>query len=137
VAAVLVDAGALIALLDRSDNRHEACLAALATITDELCSVWPALTEAMHLLPDTSRGQEALFDMIDDGAIRLMDLDDADLRRMKILMRKYRSLSMDFADAALVRVAEREKVRRILTFDRHFTIYALPGRTRFEVLGRS
>jgi uncharacterized protein len=136
VAAVVVDAGALIALLDRSDSRHQACVGALGTITDQLVSVWPALTEAVHLLADTPRGQEALFDMIDDGAVRLTDLDDADLRRMKILMRKYRSLSMDFADAALVRVAEREKVHRILTFDRHFAIYGLPGRTRFEVLGR-
>jgi predicted nucleic acid-binding protein len=50
-------------------------------------------------------------------------------------MQKYRSLPMDFADAALVRVAERDKLRRILSFDRHFTVYALPGRSRFEVLG--
>ena len=135
MAAVLVDAGALIALLDRSDRHHQTCVAALANITEPLLSVWPAITEAMHLLADTPRGQDALFDMVDDGAIRLADLDDADLRRMKALMQKYRSLPMDFADAALVRVAERDKLRRILTFDRHFTVYALPGRARFEVLG--
>jgi predicted nucleic acid-binding protein len=137
VAAVLVDAGALIALLDRSDDHHRACIDALASIATQLLSVWPAITEAMHLLADTPRGQDALFDMIDDGAIRLSELDDADLRRMKLLMRKYRNLPMDFADAALVRVAERDKLHRILSFDRHFTIYALPGRARFEVLGRA
>lgn len=135
MAAILVDAGALIALLDRSDRHHQACVGALASITEQLLSVWPAITEAMHLLADTPRGQDALFDMVDDGAIRLADLDDADLRRMKALMQKYRSLPMDFADAALVRVAERDKLRRILSFDRHFTVYALPGRSRFEVLG--
>ena len=49
-------------------------------------------------------------------------------------MRKYRDLPMDFADAALVRVAERDRLNRILTFDRHFEIYALPRRTKFTVL---
>ena len=69
--------------------------------------------------------------MIDDGALAVAELEDGDLRRMKTLMRKYRDLPMDFADAALVRVAERERLHRILTFDRHFDVYALPGRARF------
>ena len=39
-------------------------------------------------------------------------------------MRKYRDLPMDLADAALVRVAERERIRRIFTTDRRdFTLY--------------
>jgi predicted nucleic acid-binding protein len=40
---------------------------------------------------------------------------------------------MDFADAALVRAAERDSLTRIVTFDDHFTVYRLPGRTRFTV----
>jgi predicted nucleic acid-binding protein len=135
VAAVLVDAGALIALLDRGDRHHKACVDALALIADPLLTVWPAITEAMHLLRETPRAQDALFDILDDGAIRAADLDDGDLRRMKVLMRNYRSLPMDFADAALVRVAERDRLNRILTFDGHFRVYALPGRSRFVVLG--
>lgn len=134
MAAVLVDAGALIALLDRADRNHQACVDALGSITDPLVTVWPAVTEAMHLLADTPPGQEALLDMIDDEALAVVDLEAADARRMKTLMRKYRDLPMDFADAALVRVAERERLNRIVTFDRHFRIYALPGRARFVVL---
>jgi len=130
---VLVDAGALIALLDRDDRAHQACLSALAEIRDPLVTVWPALTEAMHLLADTHRAQEALFDMIEDDALGLATLDDDDLARMKVLMRKYRDLPMDFADAALVRVAERDRLTHILSFDRHFRVYALPGRARFVV----
>jgi predicted nucleic acid-binding protein len=132
--AVLVDAGALIAMLDRDDRWHAACVAALGEIRDPLQTVWPALTEAMHLLADVPRAQEALFDMIEDDAIGLASLDAGDLARMKVLMRKYRDLPMDFADAALVRVAEREKLTHILSFDRHFRVYSLPGRARFVVL---
>jgi predicted nucleic acid-binding protein len=44
-------------------------------------------------------------------------------------MRKYRSLPMDFADATLVRVAEREGIRRIFTLDRRdFSVYRLGPR---------
>jgi predicted nucleic acid-binding protein len=134
VAALLVDAGALIALLDRGDRHHEASAAALAATTDSLLTVWPAVTEAMHLLADTPPGQEALCDMVDDGALTLAALDAADFPRMKALMRKYRDLPMDFADAAIVRVAERDRMNRILTFDRHFQTYALPGRSRFVIV---
>jgi predicted nucleic acid-binding protein len=135
VAAVLVDAGALIALLDRSDEHHEAAARSIATLTDTLLTVMPAVTEAMHFLGRVPRGQDALFELIEDEAVSVADLGEPDFRRMKALMRKYRNLPMDFADAALVRVAERERLTRILTFDRHFEIYALPGRARFVSLG--
>lgn len=134
MSAVLVDAGALIALLDRDDSAHQDCLRALSSIRDPLVTVWPALTEALHLLGGSPRGQEALLDMVEDGALGLATLDGTDFTRIKALMRKYRDLPMDFADAALVRVAERDRVTRILSFDRHFRVYALPGRTRFRVL---
>jgi predicted nucleic acid-binding protein len=49
-------------------------------------------------------------------------------------MQKYRDRPMDFADAAVVRAAEREGLNRIVTFDRDFDVYRLPGRTRFTVL---
>ena len=134
MAAVLVDAGALIALLDRHDRHHDACVLALASIREPLVTVWPALTEAMHLLADAPQGQDAVFAMMAEQALGLAPIGEADLSRMQMLMRKYRELPMDFADAALVRVAERDRLTHILSFDRHFRVYALPGRARFVVL---
>jgi uncharacterized protein len=53
---------------------------------------------------------------------------------MRALMEKYRDLPMDPADAALVRVAERESLRRVFTLDkRHFSLYRA-GRQRFAIL---
>lgn len=131
---VLVDASALIALLDRDDAAHGRCVEALEQVREPLSTVWPALTEAMHLLADTPRGTDALCDMVSDEALVLLNLDAADMARMKALMQKYRDVPMDVADAALVRVAERERISRILTLDRHFRIYQLPRRARFAVL---
>src|SRR6266545_2074751 len=72
VPGVLVDASALIALLDRDDHHHERCVDALKSIRDPLATVWPALTEAMHLLSGTARAPGALCDMVADGALRLV-----------------------------------------------------------------
>ena len=131
---VLVDASGLVALLDRDDRAHTACVQALATIRGGLVTVWPAFTEAIHLLGSFPLAQEALLEMVEDGLLRVASLDATDVPRMRALMRKYRDTPMDFADAALVRIAERNRVNRILTFDRHFFVYALPRRARFVVL---
>jgi predicted nucleic acid-binding protein len=131
---VLVDASALIALLDEDDAAHEQCVEALKHIRDPLATAWPALTEAMHLLAGSPRGPEALCDMVSDGVLKLLLLGARDMNRIKELMQKYRDLPMDFADAALVRVAERDSLVRILTFDSHFEVYRLPRRTKFSVL---
>lgn len=134
MAAILVDASALIALFDRDEAHHEIMRTAIESVDDTLLTVWPAVTEAMHFLARTTAARNALFDLIDDDGLRIAELDGSDLRRMKVLMNKYRDLPMDFADAALVRVAEREKLTRILTFDDDFRVYSLPGRARFVIL---
>ena len=134
VPSVLVDASALIALLDKSDAAHADAVTALATIREPLLTVWPVLTEAMHLLRSVANGQETLFQMISDQAVDLAhDVDD--LRRMHELMKKYSDLPMDFADAALVMTAERDGLTRIFTFDAHFRVYRLHGRRRLTVVG--
>lgn len=122
--AILVDAGPLVALLHRDDQHHQACVGALTKIRDPLVTVWPALTEAMYLLNFSWRAQDALWELVLDETIRPLPLEADDHRRMRDLMKKYRMLPMDLADAALVAVAERERIRRIFTVDRRdFSIY--------------
>ena len=124
MSAILVDAGPLVALLHRDDQHHQKCVEALTEIRDPLVTVWPALTEAMYLLNFSWRAQDALWELVLEETIRLLPLEADDLRRMRDLMKKYRMLPMDFADAALVAVAERERIRRIFTIDRRdFSIY--------------
>jgi predicted nucleic acid-binding protein len=133
--AVLVDAGPLVALLDRSDAHHAACVETLKSISDPLVTVWPAFTEAMYLLGFSWAGQHALWEMIETESIKLAGLDHTDAPRMKTLMRKYRDLPMDLAAAALVAVAERDKVSKIFTLDRrHFRLYRPAGLGRFSIL---
>jgi uncharacterized protein len=132
---VLVDAGPLVALIDRTDQYHQRCAAALATIRDPLVTVWPAFTEAMYLLRYSAHDQRALWDMTNAGGVKFADLGLNDCPGMRELMWKYRDLPMDLADAALVRVAERDNLRRVFTIDRQdFEIYRPHRFGRFEIL---
>lgn len=128
---ILVDAGPLVALVDLDDQHHDKCAAALKEVREPLATIWPPLVEAMYLLSDLPLAQEALWEMLDRGAVLMLPLDSSDAPRIRQLMRKYANRPMDLADAALLRVAEREGLRKIFTVDRRdFSVYRLNNRTR-------
>ena len=124
-----------MALLDQADPEHDACVATLKTLRDPLVTVWPAFTEAMYLLGRSWRAQKALWSRLETEALALAPLDETDAPRMRELMDKFRDLPMDLADAALVRVAERESLSEVFTLDRtHFSIYRPGRRRRFSIV---
>jgi predicted nucleic acid-binding protein len=132
---ILVDAGPMIALIHEDDNEHRRCREVFVTMNESLGTVWPAVAEAMYLLSFSWQAQAALWEMIESGAVEVLPVGIDDVVRMKELMRKYRDLPMDLADAALVRVAERERLRRIFTLDRRdFQIYRPSRIGRFVIL---
>lgn len=132
---MLVDAGPLVALIDRGDAHHERCVEALKTIRDPLITVWPAFTEAMYLLGFSWTAQHALWEMLESEGISVASLGREDAPRMHALMQKYQDLPMDLADAALVRVSERDRLPRVFTLDRkHFRVYRPAGIGRFSIL---
>ena len=132
---ILLDAGPFVALVDADDQYHDQCVATLREIREPVATVWPSFTEAMYLVNDLPAAQEALWEMLLRGAVRLLPLDLADIPRMRQLMRKYLDRPMDLADAALLRVAEREGIRTFFTIDRKdFSVYRLHGRIRPTVI---
>ena len=116
---------------DADDQYHKKCVAALKALREPLVTVWPPVTEAMYLLGDSPQAQEAVWEMLARGVLQLLSLDLTDVPRIRELMSKYSDRPMDVADAALVRVAEREGIRKIFTVDREdFGVYRLHGRVR-------
>ena len=132
---ILVETGPLVALIHEDDDLHLRCKEVFLSLRDSLATVWPVLTEAMYLLNFSWEAQSALWEMVEAGAVEILPLGNNDIPRMKELMRKYRDLPMDLADAALVRVAERERLRRIFTLDRRdFQVYRPSRLGRFAIL---
>lgn len=132
----LVDAGPLIALIDRDDTQHQRCVAALSRVTEPLVTTLPALTEAMHVIGTRAgwHGQERLWTFMLRANVELAELAGAQLERARDLMERYRDLPMDLADATLVAVAEERKVRRVFTLDSDFQVYRIGRRQAFEVV---
>ena len=131
---VLVDAGPLVAILDADDDFHEQCVETLRQIREPMITVWPALTEASHLVA-SNPARDRLLEIVEQGALRIAPLEGRDLPRMRALMEKYSDRPMDLADAALVRVAERDGLLTVFTIDRtDFSVYRLHGSRRFRLL---
>ena len=136
--AVLVDTGPLVALFNQADQFHPSCVNTLKTIRDPLFTIWPVITEAMYLLEASSTAQDGVWEFLLSRALILLPLDVEDLARMRELMHRYQNRQMDLADAALVRVAEREHLTTIFTTDqRDFRIYQPSHSPHFHLLPRS
>jgi uncharacterized protein len=132
---ILIDAGPLVALVDADDQYHKKCVDCLKSLREPLVTVWPPLVEAVYLLGELPRAREALWEMLARAAVQLLTLDLVDIPRIRELMIKYADRPMELADAALVRVAEREGIRTIFTVDRNdFAVYRLHGRTALAIV---
>ena len=131
---VLVDTGPLVAVINADDAFHEGCVQALKDIQEPLFTVWPVITEAMHLVGSIA-AQQTLWDVLEEQRLRIIALDAFDLPYIRALMTKYADLPMDLADAALVRVADREALQTVFTIDQaDFRVYRLPGGKRLRLI---
>lgn len=132
---ILVDTGPLIALVRADDQHHQECVAAFRTMRQPMGTVWPVVAEAMYLLAGVFGAQEGVWEMIARGTVRLLPLGSDDVPRIRELMRQYANRPMDLADAALIRVAEREGIRQFFTVDRKdFAVYRLHGKIKPSIL---
>ncbi len=131
---ILSDAGPLVALLDRGEPDHVRCRQALARLHAPLLTTWPAFTEAMYLLGEAGgwTAQDALWRVLCRGDL-VVDMP-RQLERVATLMRRYRSLPMDLADASLVALAEERGLTTVFTLDRDFRVYRLPRGKAFRII---
>ena len=132
---ILVDAGPLVAVLHRDDRDHRPCVKAMQGLREPLLTTWMPVTEAMYLLEFSAPGQSALLEMVERGALQILELGVDDMPEVRSLLEKYRDLPMDFADATLVHVANREKIQTVFTLDRRdFSVYRLARGKAFTII---
>ena len=132
---LLLDTGALVSLLDRSQTHHLKCRRAFADWTGPVVSTEAVLTEATHLLAGVQGGRAACVDFFLSGGALLVPSSTGSLQRVRKLLDKYADLPMDFADATLVHLAERESISTVFTIDHDdFETYRVGGRKRLRIL---
>ena len=133
-ADALVDTGAILALLDRTDRWHGVCAAAFQQLRLPLLTSEAVLTELFHLVGDSRHEMETAWKFVRSGAISLATIENAELPEIQTLMSRYSDRPMDFADATLVYLAGREGLSSVFTVDHaDFNIYRIEGRKRFRV----
>jgi uncharacterized protein len=93
------------------------------------------LTEAAWLLQSRPEQVERLMETVASGFFRILPLTEEDGPPMAEILRRYRSLKPQLADAALVHLAHRERIDTILTLDqRDFRVYRGAGNRAFKLL---
>jgi uncharacterized protein len=132
--AAWVDSGFLVALFAADDRHHESAIAFLKGAQEvEFHSIWPVVSEASFFLDNP--GKMALLDWLQQGPITIHEIGLADLVVIRPIIRKYRDLSPDFTDAALVALAGIHGIDKIVTVDlRDFSAYRLPDGKAIERL---
>jgi len=130
--ALLVDAGALIALVNHRDRYHGSVSEILGGFFRDLVTSWSAVAEASHILP--IHLGPALLGWLSAPRWRILGMEKG-VPRLRDLMLKYADRPMDLADASMIWAAEQTGIRRILTTDRtDFEIYRTRSGQRLEIL---
>jgi hypothetical protein len=131
----LADTGALLAYLDSRDGWQARCREAFVRLRLPLVTSGAVLTELFHLVGDSAHETDAVWRFIRSGALTVSPISDADLPAIERLMQKYADRPMDFADATLVHLAERETIATVYTVDHDdFETYRFGGRKRFRIV---
>ena len=69
--AAIVDTGPLVALFDRAERRHRWVAERFDELDAPLLVCEPVLAEAMHLLSRYPKAQDAVLELIQNGALRV------------------------------------------------------------------
>lgn len=134
-AELLLDTGAFVALVSPDERQHAACVAVLESWEGAVITTEAVLTETLYLVGSRLDYQQVCLEFFLRGVFILMPSTETSLERVAQLLKKYRDLPMDFADATLVALGEQMETDLIFTLDRHdFSVYRLNGKRRFEIL---
>lgn len=132
---ILIDTSPMVAIIDKGQNDHRRCKAALKALPPPLITTWSCITETMHFLKLLRgwEGQEALWSFIEQDKIRIHAPNADEWKRIRELMRQYQNVPMDCADASLVALAELTGSKTVFTLDSDFFIYRIHGKDTFNV----
>ena len=78
-ANALIDTGAILALLDRTDRWHDACVTAFRQLRLPLLTSEAVLTEVFRLVGDTRRAMEAAWKFVRSGALIVATIEDEEM----------------------------------------------------------
>ena len=124
---ILLDTGAIVALLDRSEAAHERCVETLRKIPGPLVTCEPAIAKSCYLLRNLPGASEAVIANVTAGIFQIPFQLSRQSEAVRSILKKYRDRAIDLADACLIRVAEEFATEDLLTLDKNLTVYRWAG----------
>jgi hypothetical protein len=128
---ILLDTSGLLAALDSSQRHHTKAAASLADARAPLLLSPFVLAELDYLIA-ARVGQAARSSLLEEvarGAYLLETMTRGDVTRAHAVIQRYADLQVSLADASIVVLAERHRVRDVLTLDeRHFRVLSVRGK---------
>jgi len=116
----ILDAGPLIAALNRQDRHHAWACQTLESLGAPFYSCPEALAETAAMTGQPA----AIVEMVQSGDIILAFNLAEQTAAVLALLRKYADRGMDLADACIVRMTELMRDSRVITVDRgDFSVY--------------
>jgi predicted nucleic acid-binding protein len=125
-ASVIVDASFVVTLLSRRESNHGWAAEQALRHPPPWQTCDAVLSEAFHLLGQ--HGALSLIELLRRGAVVCPFRLEGHTAEVLVLMQKYSSVPMSFADACLVRMSETISQPVVLTTDADFRIYRRHGR---------
>ncbi|MBL0721719.1 MAG: PIN domain-containing protein [Sulfurovum sp.] len=119
----LIDSGPLIALFDKNDRYHSTVLDFLKEFEGKLLTTWSVITEVSHMLDFNLQVQIDFLKWIEIGGITMCNISQDEISQIRVMMEKYIDIPMDLADASLMYIANRDKIKTIVSIDSDFDIY--------------
>lgn len=119
----LIDAGPIIALFNKNDKYHKKIKNFLKKYDGKLTSTWPVVTEVSHMLDFNVQTQIDFLTWIQLSGVNIEAIKNEDIGRIIELSMKYSDLPMDLADASLVVLSEKLKIKEIITIDSDYYVY--------------
>ena len=130
---IVVDTGAMLALLDASEDYHAAVKDLYDENPDGWILPWAILPEVDYLVAAHlgAKAQNVFLADLADGAFSVEWGRDEDLAVARRIHTRCRSLRLGLVDAVVIATAERLKTDAIATLDlRHFAAVSIKGNPR-------
>jgi hypothetical protein len=131
----LIDTGAIVALLNEKERWHRRCAEVLPSLRLPLGLTQAVVTEVFQFISGNAARVERAWAFMLSGVVVPLEIGRSELDDLHALMYRYSDRPMDYADATLVHVAQRERIDVVFTTDHDdFETYRIGGQRKFQVV---
>ena len=131
---IIIDAGPLVAYLDKSEQHHDWVSSLLKELSEPMLTCDAVLVEAAFVLGRKGLAPEKTFSLLTEELVTPRFEMAQHRQELMALLRSYRDVPISLTDACLIRVSELHRASVVFTLDRDFLVYRRNGRQRIPLL---